>query len=73
MIFGMRALSWEPVPGKQGMHIPVDVNDNGEDPGGDSGREVDPTEALDDEIALETRSGIHKPHVSERQSPSMEH
>ena len=31
LVLGMRGTPWEPVPGKQGMHIPVDVDDNGED------------------------------------------
>ena len=66
MVLGMRGSPWEPVPGKQGMHIPVDVDDSGEDPEKDCGHEVRPTEALDDEIPVETRSNTDKLHISRK-------
>ena len=66
MVLGMRGSPWEPVPGKQGMHIFVDVDDNGEDPEKDCGREVRPTEALDDEDPVETRYNADKFHISRK-------
>ena len=62
----MKGLLWEFVPGKHGMHIFVDVDDNGEDLGGDHGREIRPTEILDDEIPMETHGGIDKLHISRK-------
>ena len=49
-VLNMKGSPWEPIPGKQSMHIPVDVEDIGDDPEGDSGCEVRPTEALDDDV-----------------------
>ena len=37
LVLGIRGLPWEPIPGKQSMRIPVDVNENGDDPEGDNG------------------------------------
>ena len=66
MVLGVRSSPWEPVPGKQRMHIPVDEDDNGEDPEKDCRREVKTTEALDDESPVETRSNIDKLHISRK-------
>ena len=66
MVLQLKGLPWEPVPGKQSMHIPIDVNDNGEDPEGDGGREVRPTDTLDDEVPVETRGSTDKLHISRK-------
>ena len=66
LVLGMRGSPWEPIPGKQGMYIPVDVDDSGEDPEKDCGHEVRPTEALDDESLVETRRNIDKLHISRK-------
>ena len=66
MVLRMRGLPWEPIPGKQSMHIPVDINDNGEDPERDSGCEVRPTEALDDDVPVELRGGTDKLNISRK-------
>ena len=65
-VLRMRGSPWEPVPGKQSMHIPVDVDDNGEDPEGDEGCETKPTDALDDEVPVELRGGVDKLHISRK-------
>ena len=66
MVIQMRGLPWEPVPGKRGMHIPVDVDDQGDDPEGDRGRDVRPTGALEDEDPVELRGGLDKLHISRK-------
>ena len=62
----MRGLPWEPMPGKHSMHIPVDVDDNGDDPEGDRGREFRPIEALDDDVPVELRGSTDKFHTSRK-------
>ena len=66
MVLQMRGTPWEPVPGKQNMHIFVEVDDDGEDPEGDHGCDVRPTEILDDEVPVETRGSIDKLHISRK-------
>lgn len=66
MILQMRGSPWEPVPGKQNMNIPVDVDDSGEDPEGDNGCEVRPTGTLDDDVPVETRGSLDKLHISRK-------
>ena len=66
LVLGMRGLPWEPVPGKQSMHIPVDVDDIGDDPERDNGSKARPTEALDDEIPVDTRGSSDKLHISRK-------
>ena len=66
LVLGMRGTPWEPMPGKQGMHIPIDVEDNGEYPEGESNQEARPTDALDDEIPVGTRSSADKLLISRK-------
>ena len=61
MILQMRGSPWEPVPGKQNMNIPVDVEDNGGDPERDG--EIRLTGALDDDVPVEARGGPDKLHI----------
>ena len=66
LILQMRGSPWEPVLGKQNMNIPVDVEDDGEDPEGDHGCEVRPTGTLDDDVPVETRGSLDKLHISRK-------
>ena len=66
MILQMRGSPWEPVPGKQTMHIPIYVDEESENPEDDDGREVKPTETLDDEVPVETRGSTDKLHISKK-------
>lgn len=66
MVMQMRELPWEPVLGKHGVHIAVDVGDNGGDLEGDHGRDDKPIEVLDDDVPVETRGGMDKLHVSRK-------
>ena len=63
LILQMRCSPWELVLGKQNMNIPVDVDDDGEDPEGDNGSEIRPTGTLDDDVPVETRGGLDKLHI----------
>ena len=45
------------------MHIPVEVDNDGEDPEGDHGCDVRPTETLDDEVPVEIRGSTDKLHI----------
>ena len=48
---------------RKGMHIPVDIDDGGDDPEGDGGKDVRPARALDDDVPVELRGGLDKLHV----------
>ena len=48
------------------MHIPVDIEENGEDSEGDSGRAVNPASNLDDEVPVELRGSTDKLHISRK-------
>ena len=48
------------------LHIPVDIQDDGDDFEGDRGREIKPPDVLDDEAQVETRGGPDKLHGSRK-------
>lgn len=64
-VLEMCGTPWEPIPGKYGQHIPVDMVDNGEYMGLDSENEETRIEKADDEADWkEFRSISNKCHVS---------
>ena len=63
LLLNMKGLPWEPIPGKQNMHIPVELHDDGEDPERDRGVESKPIEAQDDENPVEVRGSADKLHI----------
>lgn len=66
LVMNVKGWPWEPILGKRGMHIPVDVDDIGEDPEGDCGMELKPIEALNDEVPVELRGSVAKLHISRK-------
>ena len=62
----MRGTFWEPVFEKGRVHIPADINDNDEGPGGDRGRDVRPTEGLVDDVFVELRGGFDRFLISRK-------
>ena len=63
LVLSVGGWPWEPIFGRRGMHIPVDVEDDSEDPEGDCGTKFKRTEALDDEIPSELRGSADKLHI----------
>ena len=66
MIFSLKGVPWEPIPGKESLHIPVDIEDDGKDPEGDCGRAASPANNLDAETPIELRGGTDKLHISRK-------
>ena len=64
MVLHMRGVPWEPVPGRKGMHTLVDINDDGNDPEKDYGKDVRPANAQDDDAPVELRGSPDKLHIS---------
>ena len=66
MVLQTKGLPWEPIPGKNGMHIPVDIEGNGDDLEGDVGKDVRLASALGDDVPVDLRGGLDKLHISRK-------
>ena len=66
-VLGMVGTPWEPVPGKNDQHIPVDIAEDGENMGSESENEEIQPERIDDELAEQGyKSNVDKFHVSRK-------
>ena len=67
LVQGMQGVPWQPIPGKPGQHIPVEIDDSGEAPDEVAENEEPPKEdARMDEGELEYQRKVHSLHVSRK-------